>query len=344
MNEKAGAPRRPEKDKVKAFFQNNAIYIIILVIVAVIVAKEPSFLSIRVFSQILSQASTRIILALGCAGIIICGGTDLAAGRMIGMAAIITATMLQDPTYSQKIFPNFNPPIILPVLIAIAACMLFSFFHGFAVAKLKVPAFIASLGIQLIVYGCMSMYYEELNNGSPIGSLASNYKEWAQGSVKIGTSIRIPYLILYAIVAVLIVSFIWYKTKLGKNMYAIGGNIEAATVCGVNVVRSTIMVYLLAGILYGIAGALEGARTGSVTNGLGADYALDAIAACVVGGVSMRGGIGKISGVIIGVVLFQLVNYGLVYISVSPYLQYAVRGLIIITAVAIDTQRFVKKE
>lgn len=323
--------------------QNYAIFIIFGLLILMVVLKEPSFLSFRVFSQIMSQASTRLIIALGVAGIIISGGTDLAAGRMIGMSAIITATLLQDPEYPKRIFANMPVlPVIIPILVAIVVSLIFSFIHGFTVAKLKVPSFVASLGIQLVVYGAMSLYYDHVNNGSPIGSLDIRFKNWAQGAISIG-SFRLPLLIVYAAATAVVIWFIWNKTKLGKNMYAIGGNIEAATVCGVNVIRDTIFIYLLAGILYAIAGGLEGARTGSVTNSLGADYMLDAIAACVVGGVSMRGGIGKISGVVIGVLLFQVVNYGLVYISISPYLQYVVRGLIILIAVAIDTQRFVKK-
>ena len=142
----------------------------------------------------------------------------------------------------------------------------------------------------------------------------------------------------------MIVWVIWNKTKIGKNMFAIGGNPEAAAVCGVNIVKGSLVIYILAGILYGFAGALEAGRTGSATNALGADYALDAIAACVVGGVSMRGGIGTIKGIVTGVIMFQIINYGLIFIGVSPYVQYAVKGSIILIAVAIDTQKYLKKK
>ena len=154
---------------------------------------------------------------------------------------------------------------------------------------------------------------------------------------------RIPYIIIYALVASLIIWFLWNKTKLGRNMYAIGGNIEAAMVSGVNVVANILAIYVIAGMMYGFGGALEGARTGSVTNMLGQSYELDAIAACVVGGVSMRGGVGTVPGVVTGVLLFQIINYGLVYIGVNPYVQFIVKGMIIVLAVAIDSQKYVKR-
>ena len=334
---------RLNKAQMIHFLQNNSIYMILFFLVLYIIVREPSFLSIRVFGQILSQASSRIILALGVASIIVTGGTDLSAGRSIGMAAVITASLLQAVGSPQRIFKGMPElPIFLPILLAIALCVLFSFVHGIFVAKFKVAPFIASLAIQLVIYGSMSVYFDAINNGSPIGSLDPVFKSFAQGALDLGF-MRIPYLIIYATICTLFVWFVWNKTKLGQNMYAIGGNIEAATVCGVNVARNTLLIYVLAGVLYGLAGSLEVARTGSATNSLGSEYALDAIAACVVGGVSMRGGIGKVQGVVIGVILFQVVNYGLIYIAVSAYVQYIVRGLIILLAVTIDTQKFVKK-
>ena len=333
-----------EKAKIKKFLQDYAIYVILVLLVVAIIIRDPSFASIDIFLQIMMQASTRLILALGVEGIIILGGTDLAAGRFIGMAGIVGASLLQAVDSPERIYKNMPAlPIIVPLLIVIVISVVFCFLHGWMVAKLKVAPFIASLGFQLVVYGLMSLYYEAKNAGKPVGNFDPRYKTFAQGTFTI-LGHKVSYLIIYAIIITAIVWVIWNKMKLGKDMYAIGGNIEAALVCGVPVIAASLVIYMLAGTLYGISGFLEAARTGAATNTLGADYALDAIAACVVGGVSMRGGIGKISGVVIGVVLFQLVNYGLVYISISGYAQYVVRGLIILIAVAIDTQKFVKKK
>lgn len=126
-------------------------------------------------------------------------------------------------------------------------------------------------------------------------------------------------------------------------MFAIGGNREAAKVCGVNVKRTMIIVYVIAGILYAFGGVLEAGRTGSANSTMGTDYAMDAIAACVVGGISMKGGIGTLPGVVVGVIIFQIISYGLIYVGVSPDLQYVVKGMIIIVAVVLDNRKTMRK-
>lgn len=331
-------------NKFSKFFINNAIYIVVLILFAVIISQEPSFISFKNFSFILTQSSTKILMALGVAGIIVLGGTDLSVGRMIGMSAVVTASLLQSVEASRRIYPNLPElPIVLPILLAILLCVFFSTLNGVSVFKFKVAPFIASLAIQLIIYGAMSLYFEKVNSGSPIGNLDERFTNFAQGAFNI-QGFRIPYILIYAIIGVGVVWVIWNKTELGRNMFAIGGNKEAASVCGVNILGNAILIYALAGCLYGFAGSLEVARTGSATNGLGAGYELDAIASCVVGGVSMRGGVGSIRGVVTGALLFQIINYGLVYIGVSPYIQYIVKGAIILTAVAIDTQKYENKK
>lgn len=327
----------------KSLLLNWSIYIVLLLLVLAIIYIDPSFLSLRNASSILSQASTRIILALGVSGIIVLGCTDLSLGRSVGMAAIFTASLLQDPTYSGRVFPNLPElPIFIPILGAILLCMAFSAIHGFFVAKLKVAPFIASLGMQLAIYGLMSIYFDVVNDSAPIGVLNAKFSNLAQGAFQIG-GVRIPYLVCYAIIAIAVIWFIWNKTVLGRNMFAIGGNSEAATVSGINIIKNTLIIYVIAGILYGIGGSLEVARTGSATNALGQSYELDAIASCVVGGVSMRGGVGSIGGVVTGVLLFQIISYGLVFAQVNPYLQYFVKGAIILLAVSVDTQKYIKK-
>lgn len=332
-----------EKKSIGSYLLDYAIYIVLLVLIFAIIYIDPSFLSLKNMSAIFSQASTRIILALGVGGIIVLGNTDLSLGRSVGLAAIFTASLLQDPEYPARVFPNLPElPIIIPILGAILLCLGFSVIHGIFVAKLKVAPFIASLGMQLVIYGLMSIYFDEVSNSAPIGMLNPKFSAIAQGAFEIGP-IRIPYLICYALIIIAIIWFVWNKTVLGRNMFAIGGNSESANVSGINIVKNVLIIYMIAGILYGIGGSLEVARTGSATNALGTAYEADAIAACVVGGVSMRGGIGSVGGVVTGVLLFQIISYGLVYAQVNPYLQYFVKGAIILFAVAIDTQKYIKK-
>jgi methyl-galactoside transport system permease protein len=331
------------KKKISAFLLKNALYLVMFLLLAIIVMVQPSFLRFQNFYFIITQSSSRIVLALGIASIIVLGYTDLSLGRSVGMAAIVTSSLLQAADYSQKIFPHLPQlPIVVPILLAMILCSLFMVAQALIVSKLKVAPFIASLGFQLIIYGLQSIYIDRLNDSSPIGGLDPAFSRFAQGAIEF-SNFRIPYLIIYALVASLIIWFIWNKTKLGRNMYAIGGNIEAATVSGVNVVMNILAIYIIAGMMYGFGGALEGARTGSVTNMLGQGYELDAIAACVVGGVSMRGGVGTVPGVVTGVLLFQIINYGLVFIGVNPYVQFIVKGMIIVLAVAIDSQKYVRR-
>lgn len=331
------------KEKVSSFLLNYAIYIVLLILIAIIVGIDSTFLSTKNFGFILTQASTRLILALGVGGIIVLGGTDLSVGRMVGLAAVVSASLLQNLSNPNRIYADMPQlPIIVPILLVVVICALISGLSGFFVAKLHVTPFITTLGMMLIIYGANSAYHEKIG-ASPIGGLDVAFTRFAQGSVNLGV-IRIPHLVISAIIATALIWFIWNKTMLGRNMFAIGGNVEAAEVSGINIAANIIIVYILAGILYGFAGSLEVARTGSATNNLGNGYEMDAIAACVVGGVSLMGGVGKISGIVTGTLIFQVINYGLVYIGVNPYMLYIIKGAIVIMAVAIDTQKYLKKK
>jgi methyl-galactoside transport system permease protein len=334
-----------EKKDMKSWMVNNAILVVLVVLLVVIVAIEPSFISLNNFRNILAQASTRVIIALGIGAVIITQGTDLSAGRIVGLSAVVSASLLQAPTYAYRMYPNLPQlPIILPILIAAAAAGIIGLINGLVISKLKVTPFITTLGTQIIVYGLTSTYFDRPPYGAqPIGGLDPRYMKFAQGSIKIG-SFGIPHLVIYAAIVSVLIWTLWNKTRIGKNIFAVGGNPEAAVVSGVDLVKTLLVVYILAGALYGFAGSLEAARVGSATNNTGNMYELDAIAACVVGGVSFTGGIGTVGGIVTGVLIFQVINYGLAFIGVNPYLQYIIKGLIIIIAVAIDTRKYIKKK
>lgn len=327
------------------WFVDNVIYVVLVLLVAGIVVISPDFLSITNLINILSQSSSRIIIALGVAGILITAGTDLSAGRMVGLAAVISASLLQAPDYAYKMYPNLPElPLFIPILIAMVATGVLGALNGIIVSKFHVPPFIATLGMMIGVYGITSIYFDRPPYGAqPIGGLSESFIKFAQRGIPVG-QYEVPYLIIYAVVVSVIIWVIWNKTELGKNMYAIGGNPEAAKVSGVNVTKNLIIIYTIAGILYGFSGTLEAGRVGSATNNTGNMYELDAIAACVVGGVSLSGGIGTVSGVIAGVLIFQIINYGLAFLGVSPYIQFIVKGLIIILAVAFDMRKHAKKK
>lgn len=345
------------------FLVRNAIYIIIvaLVLYVQIFSMQNSFantfFSIPSIVDIFKRSSASLFLALGIGGIIVLTGTDLSAGRIMGLVACVSASLLQKPIaeYGAKMFPNLDaPPILFVLLLCMIIGAIVGTFNGFCVAKFKLHPFIVTLATQLMLYGAVLMYVQlGTNGGGPISGLTEEYKTVVKGTLFTITTTSssgavrqtvIPYYVLYAIIAAIVMWFIWNKTKLGKNMYAVGANPEAANVSGVSVMRTTILVFMMAGVLYGISGFMESARTGSNGSTTGVNAELDAIAACVIGGVSFTGGTGKISGIITGVILLQIIAVALQWLSVSSDLQYIIKGLIILVAVAIDMRKYLAKK
>lgn len=337
-------PRTKEGNvDVKKLLIQSGLYLVLLVMLIAIIIKEPTFLSIRNFKNILTQSSVRTIIALGIAGLIVTTGTDLSAGRQVGFAAVISATLLQASTNVNKVYPEMGElPVFLVILIVMVIGGIIGAFNGTIVAYLNLHPFIVTMGAMTIVYGLNSLYYD-FAGASPISGFSKSYSSFAQGSFNIG-GFTLPYLIVYAAIATVIMWVLWNKTKFGKNLFAVGGNPEAARVSGVNVPATLIIIYALSGIYYAFGGFLEAGRIGSATNNLGNMYEMDAIAACVIGGVSFYGGVGRISGVLTGVIILTVINYGLTYVGVNPYWQYIIKGAIIIVAVAFDSMKYAKKK
>jgi len=331
--------------QVKEFLIKYAISGVLLLLVVLIAIYNSNFLSISTLRDILLQSSTRVVVALGAGFILITGGTDLSAGRVVGLAAVVSASMLQVADYSHRFFPNLPElPVWLPIIIAIIVGLLVGLFNGWIVSKFSVPPFIATLSTYLAVYGINSLYFDmKPNESQPIGGLRPDFTTIGSGSIGTGVY-SLPYIVIIALVIAFIVWVVFNKTRLGKNMYAIGGNISAATVSGINVRLNLLVIYGIAGALYAFAGVLEAARTGGATNNYGNMYDMDAIAACVVGGVSTAGGIGTVPGILVGVLIFTVINYGLTFVGMSPYWQLILKGAIIISAVAVDTRKYVSKK
>ncbi len=334
-----------EQFSLKSFLMEKIIYLVLLVLIVVVICIEPRFLSIINFRNILAQSSTRIIIALAAGMVLMIRGCDLSTGRMIGLAAVISASMLQSASYAYRMYPNLAElPIIVPLLVVVVICAVLGMLSGICVAVLKVPPIIATLAMQLVLYGASSIYFDREPYGAqPIGGITNRITDICIKSIKIGP-IQIPYLIIIAAIVIAAMWILWNKTKFGKYMYAIGGNSEAAQVSGVNVVKIQISIYALAAILYAFAAVLEVGRIGSASNTTGNGYEMDAIASCVVGGVSMSGGIGTVGGIVIGVLIFTVINYGLSFVGVNMYWQFIVKGLIILLAVVIDMRKYAKRK
>ena len=182
------------------------------------------------------------------------------------------------------------------------------------------------------------------NNGQTLSGLDSSYLDFVRGTLFTVGGVAVPKYVLYSAVLTVIMWIIWNKTAFGKNMFAVGSNEEAATVSGINVFATIVLVFVLAGAMYGITGFIEGARIASCSANTGLNYEGDAIAACVIGGVSFVGGTGKISGIVIGVFLLQIIFVGLNFLSVSVNMLYVIKGLIILIACAIDMRKYLSRK
>ncbi|EJL89448.1 galactose/methyl galactoside ABC transporter permease MglC [Pantoea sp. BIGb0393] len=331
------------KKNALTWLKEGGIYVVLFVLLAIIIFQDPTFLSLMNLSNILTQSSVRIIIALGVAGLIVTQGTDLSAGRQVGLAAVVAATLLQAMDNANKVFPHLDT-VPIPVVI-LTVCIIggvIGLVNGVIIAYLKVTPFITTLGTMIIVYGINSLYYDFVG-ASPIAGFDPGFSKFAQGFLRFG-DFKLSFITFYAVIAIVFVWVLWNKTRFGRNIFAIGGNPEAAKVSGVNVPFNLILVYALSGVFYAFGGMLEAGRIGSATNNLGFMYELDAIAACVVGGVSFAGGVGSVAGVVTGVIIFTVINYGLTYIGVNPYWQYIIKGGIIIFAVALDSLKYARKK
>lgn len=325
----------------KQFLINYGILCVLGILVLITGILRPRFFSTRNLASIALNVAPRFILAVGVSGCLIVKGTDLSAGRMVGLAACVAGTLLQKPDYDgrfefTKNLPTFGPWWVLVVmLICMLICAIFGLINGIVVSYLNVPAFIGTLGMQLVVYGVCLVY----TNATPIGNYRDAYTNVAKGSF-----LGLPYLFLIALAIGLVIWFLYNMTPHGKYMYAIGGNEQAAEVSGVNVKRTKIIIFVMAAALYAVAGFLLGAKAGGTSVGMGNGYELEAIAACTIGGVSVNGGIGRVSGVLVGVLVFELLKSSMQFLGLETNYQYIVQGIVIIVSIALDIRKYIAKK
>ncbi len=331
------------------FLYKNGLYIVIVMIFIALciitpIVKNTQLLTWTNILNILQQASPRMFLALGVAGLILLTGTDLSIGRMVGMGMVTATIIMHNGANTGGVFGHIfdfsSMPVVGKALFALVACIilttLFSSIAGFFMAKYKMHPFISTMANMLIIFGLVTY----ATKGVSFGAIDS-----AIPNMFIPTVGGFPTIILWAVVAIVVVWFIWNKTTFGKNLYAVGGNPEAAAVSGISVFKVTLGAFILAGILYGFGSWLECNRmVGSGSAAYGQGWDMDAIAACVVGGVSFTGGIGKISGVVTGVLIFTSLTYSLTILGIDTNLQFIFEGIIILAAVTLDCLKYVQKK
>ena len=321
---------------IKKFLLDNAIIVILLLMALYVGITKDNFFTWNNFSNVSINTALRFIIALGVSGCLITKGTDLSAGRIVGLGACISGTLLQKADYSDKFFPNLgNVPVVAALLIAVVICAIFGCLNGLGIYYFQVPPFITTLGMQTIVYGICLVY----TGASPLGGFKKSFTNVASGKL-----LGIPYFFVIAFVIGFGMWFLYNYTRHGKYMYAIGGNENAAEVSGVNVKKAKIIIYTLAAALYALGGFMYAAKAGGATVNAGQGYELEAIAACTIGGVSTNGGVGKISGILIGVLVFELLKVSMQFLGIDTSFQYIVQGLVIIVAVALDLRKYLAKK
>lgn len=332
------ATKKLNAKSVKSFLGNNAIIILLVAIAIGVGIMRPAFFSLDNFINLMKNTSIRYIIALGISGCLITTGNDLSAGRTVGFAACIAAILLQRGDYSDKFYPNMPElPLAVVFIIVIAICSIIGLCNGLVVSYLRVQPFIATLGMQTIVYGICLVY----TGAIPIGGLRKDFTDIVNSGF--GGS-KFSYIFAFAIVICAVMWFLYNKTRHGKYMYAIGGNEVAAEVAGVNVPRTKIKIYMLASSLFAIAGFLMAAKSGGASVNTAQGYELDAIAACTIGGVSTTGGVGRVSGIFVGVLVFELLKIAMQFMGVETSYTYIVQGLVIIVAVAMDIRKYLAKK
>lgn len=333
----------------RSFLLQNGLYIAILLIFIILciitpMIKGSPLLTYNNVLNILQQASPRMFLALGVAALILLAGTDLSIGRMVGMG-MTTATIIMHQGINTggvfgHIFDFTTMPIVARIVLALVACVVlctfFTAIAGFFTAKFKMHPFISTMANMLVIFGLVTYATKGVSFGAIEPTIPNMIIPKVNG---------FPTIILWAVAAIAIVWFIWNKTTFGKNLYAVGGNPEAAAVSGISVFAVTVGAFVLAGILYGFGSWLECIRmVGSGSAAYGQGWEMDAIAACVVGGVSFTGGICKISGVVVGVFIFTALTYSLTILGIDTNLQFVFSGIIILVAVTLDCLKYVQKK
>ena len=331
------------------FLLQNGLYIAILLIFIALciitpIVKGSPLLTYNNVLNILQQASPRMFLALGVAALILLAGTDLSIGRMVGMgmtaATIIMHQGINTGGVFGHVFDFTGMPVIARVILALVVCIVlctfFTTIAGFFTAKFKMHPFISTMANMLVIFGIVTY----ATKGVSFGAIEATIPNMVIPKVN-----GFPTIILWAVAAIAIVWFIWNKTTFGKNLYAVGGNPEAASVSGISVFGVTVGAFVMAGVLYGFGSWLECIRmVGSGSAAYGQGWEMDAIAACVVGGVSFTGGIGKISGVVVGVFIFTALTYSLTILGIDTNLQFVFSGIIILVAVTLDCLKYVQKK
>lgn len=321
-------------------------YVIVLVLIALIIfasAVNAKFLTADNLLNVLRQVATNGLISIGMTYAIMTGGIDISVGSVVGFASIIFAGMFQPSGLAgpfiglasviNAIMPGGSGGLIVAIVFTLIFCAVFGLLNGLAISKGKMPPFIMTMCMQVIILGVALIAC----NAKPL-FLDKEFR----GTLNVlgsGRILNIPNPVIVLIIMFIIFLLVMNKTIFGRYVRAIGGNEEASRVAGINVIKIKTIVYIIPAVLAGLAGILISCRTATGEPTLGSGYELDAIAATVIGGTSLDGGVGGLGGTIIGVLIIGIINNVMNLNNISPYYQYIVRGVFIFIAVMIRTDR-----
>ena len=313
----------PEKDLMSRpadTWQKYGLLIAFAVLCVVLSVRSPAFLTVQNGINVLRQISINAILAIGVTYVILTGGIDLSLGSVLALTGVLAATFAHPDTY----------PLIVPLVIGILGGVFIGILNGIVITRFRVAPFIVTLGMMTIARGGALI----ASKGRPVSNLSDSFNFIGNGNL---LGIPIPVLILAGVFG--ISYFVLRRTTFGRYVYAVGGNEEAARASGIGTQRIKIAVYAICSGLAGLAGIIQASRITTGQPNAGISYELDAIAAVVIGGTSLSGGVGTITGTLLGALLIGTLNNGLDLLNVSSYYQQVVKGLIIIAAVILDREK-----
>lgn len=329
---KASAESKGRNPGMERFYGFLSKYGIVLILLAMLIAfslLSEGFFTTRNIFNIIRQISFMGLIAIGVTMVIITGGIDLGSGSVLALCAVLATSLAQVPESATLKYPGLNLPILVPVIVALAVGALTGVINGSLIAKFGIPAFIATLGMMTVARGFALIY-----SNKPLSQLTPEYNFIGQGAI-----MGVPFPVIILVVVAILAHILLNNTPFGRYIYALGGNEQAARISGINIDRVKIGVYTLAGLLSGLAGLVVSSRVGSGQPGQGVGIELDAIAAAVIGGTSLSGGIGTIWGTMVGALIIGVLDNGLILLNVDQYWITIVKGTIIVVAVIIDTRK-----
>jgi len=313
---------RRKKIEMVGFFEKYGVLLFLVALIVIFTLYNPMFLSARNIKNILTEVSIYGIIGVGMTYVILTGGIDLAVGSLLAFAAISGAFLMQ------ALGGDFFMGWLVAMLAACAVGTMAGYLHGKVVTRFGVPAFIVTLGGLTVWRGATLI----VNDGAPVSGFNEAFRWWGRGDV-----LGVPVPVLVFLVVALVGYITLRYTRYGRQVYAVGGNPEAARLSGLSVQSVVLSVYVITGFLAGLAGFLLSARLGSAEAVAGTGYELRIIASVVIGGTSLFGGLGGVGGTIVGALLIGVLINGLVIMNVSAYYQQVVIGIIIVLAVGFDT-------